>query len=89
MARHVVPGSGAEQRQRGERADDQAGRLGAEHHTDQLAAVLPVGVLTHQHGADQVVPNGAESEKEPEPDQHPERRRQRRPDGGRHRDRRD
>ena len=64
--RRVVTGARAEQRQRDQRPDDQPERLGAEHHPDQLAAVLAVGVLADHHGADRVVTADAEAEHEPE-----------------------
>src|SRR5260370_22262704 len=86
---HVVSGAGAEQRQRDERTDDEPERPGAEHQADQLAAVGAVGVLAHQHGADRVVAADAETEQEPERDQHPVRGRQRRPHRASHHDHRD
>ena len=79
----------AEQGQRDQRPDDEPERLGAEHHPDQLAAVLAVGVLAHQHRADRVVAADAEAEHETEHDQHPERWRQRRPQRAHDHDRRD
>ncbi len=68
---HVVAGAGADQRQCDQRPDDEPERLGPEHHPDQLAAVLAVGVLAHQHRADRVVTADTEAEQEPERDQHP------------------
>ena len=75
---HVVTDAGAEQGQRDQRPDDQPERLRAEHHPDQLAAVLPVRVLAHHDCADRVVAADTEPEQESEPDQHPERAGQRR-----------
>ena len=77
--RQIVAHSGTQQRQRDQRSDDEPERLGREHHPDQLAAVLPVGVLAHQHRADRIVTADAEAEQEAERDQHPVRGRQRRP----------
>ena len=48
---HVVADARAEQGQRDQRPDDQPERLRAEHHPDQLAAVLPVRVLAHHDRA--------------------------------------
>jgi len=75
---HVVADARAEQGQRDQRPDDQPERLRAEHHPDQLAAVLPVRVLAHHDRADRVVAADADAEHEAEPDQHPERAGQRR-----------
>src|ERR1022692_1473957 len=86
---HIVAGSCTEQGQRDERADDEAQGLGGEHHPDQLAAVLTVGVLAHQHGADRVIAAHTEAEQEAERDQYPVRRRQRGSKGPDHHDRRD
>jgi hypothetical protein len=69
--RRIVAGPGAEQAQCDERPDDEPERLGSEHHPDQLAAVLAVGVLAHHHRADRVVTANAETEQEAESDQHP------------------
>jgi hypothetical protein len=87
--RKIVAGPGAEQSQGDQRPDDEPYGLGAEHHADQLAPVLPVGVLADHHRADRVVAAHAEPEHEPEADQHPERRRQRRPQRVRNHDHRD
>jgi hypothetical protein len=69
--RRVVTDAGAEQRQGDQRPDDEPERLGAEHHADQLAAVLAVGVLADHYGADRVVTADPEPQHEPERDQHP------------------
>ena len=75
---HVIAGPRAEQGQRDQRPDDQPEGLGAEHHPDQLAAVLPVRVLADHDRADRVVAADTEPEQETEPDQHRERPGQRR-----------
>ena len=94
QAEHDPPGQAvarprAQQRQRDQRPDDQPEGLGAEDHAHQLAAVLAVGVLAHHHRADRVVTADAEAEHEPEHDQHPVRRCQRRPERPDDHDRRD
>ena len=68
----VIAGSAAEQGQRDERPDDEPERLGAEHHPDQLAAVLAVGVFAHHHRADRVITANPEPEHEAERDERPE-----------------
>jgi len=69
--RHIVTDPRAEQGQCDKRPDDEPERLRGEHHPDQLAAVLPVGVLADHHGADRIVTADAEPEHETEHDQHP------------------